>query len=871
MTESDFELQPAREQSGAWTKAKQQRQQRQQLQQTANDEIYDDDIERQNMLSSSGLRFGGKLCNLTTSFAVFLILFFGACGIIIAAHNAMMKELENEALEMAKETGNFFSQQLDQAILPLFSMAQFVSELDLFCSLTDQVGQVGDPWALPLLPPKEPGQPPTHRNVTGVCDEEGLVNRFNEIAATIKRNSGMEGVLVNLQLAPDAVVCLTYPLINTEDFEDGVVMDNRGVIGHDLQNDPARKFIVEATIPSDDIVIAGPLTLKQCQDCDPTVERGFIARLPIAMPDQTFLLDGKVYNKWGFAVAIINWNALIERSGFFEAFEERGWEFQLTRTDQNYNSDLDAFVENVSTLYTSFHAPIEGTANQPLLILKALPSTYFFTSFSRKQEVILAETDGFDPDISYKFVSTELQTTNNKWKMTVSYGETTPQWLVIAVAASCIVAFLVIGYLFSVILNQNLRHKRQIDQQNQTLLDAARQSAKTERDLNDFIGKYKECMDPLFSSMYCTGLVLFTHSRQSLPHPIPTAHEVRNPISAAMSACSFVSSSVNEKEPLTTPASRDAVRDDVRIIDNSLQFVNDLLRNMLDFHRAASNKMIMEPAPTDIKADILEPVSSMIYRRYECYEVLVECPDNLIVSIDRLRLKQIVLNLARNSAKFVTKGYIRLKAQECEKSGGICISVEDSGPGIPESKRADMFRRFQDSLDSLQQGTGIGLNLCQTLMDIMGGSIYLDETYHSTLPDCPGARFVVYLKEKPLTVLESVTDETVDDFDVSSYSGGDTEKHLDTGEELPEKLSVLFVDDDMILRKLFARTVRKVAPGWAIQEAANGEHALSLLEKEETRFDLVFMDQYMTSAEKCLLGTETVQAVRAIGFKGAVL
>jgi hypothetical protein len=352
MTESDFEFQPASRHSEDTTNT------RQRQQPMSGDD--DDDhhhhhhMERQNI---SRPRIGGKLCNLAISFAVFLVLFLGACGIIIAAHNSMTQELENEALEMAKETGMFFSKQLDQAILPLFSMAQFVSELDIFSSLTDRVGQVGDPWALPLLPPKEPGQVPTHRNVTGVCDEEGLVNRFNEIAATIKRNSGMEGVLVNLQLAPDAVVCLAYPLINTEDFEDGVAMDNRWAIGHDLQNDPGRKFIAEATIPSDNIVIQGPLTLKQCQDCDPTVERSFIVRLPIAMPDQIFRLDGKIYNKWGFAVAIINWKALIKRCGVFEAFEERGWEFQLTRTDRNYDSDLDEFFENVSTQSRSIEGP----------------------------------------------------------------------------------------------------------------------------------------------------------------------------------------------------------------------------------------------------------------------------------------------------------------------------------------------------------------------------------------------------------------------------------------------------------------------------------------------------------------------------------
>ena len=54
------------------------------------------------------------------------------------------------------------------------------------------------------------------------------------------------------------------------------------------------------------------------------------------------------------------------------------------------------------------------------------------------------------------------------------------------------------------------------------------------------------------------------------------AHEVRNPLAAAISACSFVSSSVNEVEPLLTSDSGQALREDLRIIDNSLQFINNL-------------------------------------------------------------------------------------------------------------------------------------------------------------------------------------------------------------------------------------------------------------------------------------------------------
>jgi CheY-like chemotaxis protein len=86
-------------------------------------------------------------------------------------------------------------------------------------------------------------------------------------------------------------------------------------------------------------------------------------------------------------------------------------------------------------------------------------------------------------------------------------------------------------------------------------------------------------------------------------------------------------------------------------------------------------------------------------------------------------------------------------------------------------------------------------------------------------------------------------------------------------QELPEVLSVLVVDDDKILRKLFSRSVKKVAPKWEIQEAASGEIALELV--AATPFHLIFMDQYMGD-ETHLLGSQTVAELRSKGVESRV-
>lgn len=391
-----------------------------------------------------------------------------------------------------------------------------------------------------------------------------------------------------------------------------------------------------------------------------------------------------------------------------------------------------------------------------------------------------------------------------------------------------------LSVLVYVIFSQAQLHSDALAEKSREMADHARQAARNERELNDFI-----------------------------------AHEVRNPIAAALSACSFVTAAVNESQPLMDVEAQKSVREDVCIIDLSLSFINDLLRSMLDLHRARSRQMTLELAPTDMKHDILESVASMLYTRDENFEVLVDCPENMLAMIDQLRLRQVVLNLARNSAKFVEKGFVRLRCSLWEE--GVILNVEDSGPGIPEEKRGSLFRKFQQSLDELSQGTGIGLSLVQKLVDLMDGSIELDNDFESGIEGCPGAKFDIKIKCKILKMEEDAilnNDSTAEDkTDEMSTSGNSIGCEMSA--DLPTSLNVLFVDDDVILRKLFSRSLKRVRPDWTISEAASGEKAIKMAEEGE-KFDIIFLDQYMTSVEKNLLGTETVRGLRSYGVQSLI-
>lgn len=75
--------------------------------------------------------------------------------------------------------------------------------------------------------------------------------------------------------------------------------------------------------------------------------------------------------------------------------------------------------------------------------------------------------------------------------------------------------------------------------------------------------------------------------------------------------------------------------------------------------------------------------------------------------------------------------------------------------------------------------------------------------------------------------------------------------------ELPQSLSVLFVDDDRIIRRLFCRALENAAPTWSITQAANGETALQMVQEKEidsSSFGIIIIDQYMASVHKEFVG-----------------
>jgi hypothetical protein len=214
----------------------------------------------------------------------------------------------------------------------LFSIAEFVKELPYFVDLPIEIGPGGQEGSAPYIE----DIPITHRDVSGICDNSTTVDHFNRLARNIKESARLSKILLQLQLAPQAVQCLMYPLNNTEDFDAPIFLDSSAQVGLDWLVDPDSYVIAEkALISNETMHIVGPFAVpvKACDDssdvCQVAVQNAFMARLPIKMPNYNITVNGTAFPVWGFATELINGDELIEKA--FLDFNPRGTDFRLIK------------------------------------------------------------------------------------------------------------------------------------------------------------------------------------------------------------------------------------------------------------------------------------------------------------------------------------------------------------------------------------------------------------------------------------------------------------------------------------------------------------------------------------------------------------
>lgn len=334
---------------------------------------------------------------LTSSF-IFLVLSIGSVALCILYFQGLEEQMEEEGLELALETGRYFSTELAKTTLPLLSMSQLVHELDIFTNLTNQIGAGNEEGGLPFSTSR-----PNYRNLTGSpCLDLNLRVKFNQVAFQIRKsfsslergNMGGEPVLLtnsllSLSLAPAGVLCLTTPEIDSENFETNHPLNTTHRLGFDYTATyTASQLFGNATAPA--VHLDGPTLMTiPCRKGDSGGAGGgcrgdgvsawvFEVRLPVEIPGLQLQLlqeDGTrtAYPFWGMVVSHVRWDAIIESSTVFQDFEDMGFHFQMVRSGlEAHHGDIQVHGDNEGHIMNDGDAPIllESLRFQEVLTLK---------------------------------------------------------------------------------------------------------------------------------------------------------------------------------------------------------------------------------------------------------------------------------------------------------------------------------------------------------------------------------------------------------------------------------------------------------------------------------------------------------------------
>jgi len=199
------------------------------------------------------------------------------------------------------------------------------------------------------------------------------------------------------------------------------------------------------------------------------------------------------------------------------------------------------------------------------------------------------------------------------------------------------------------------------------------------------------------------------------------SHELRTPLTAITGWSETLISSEN----LDKETSRG-----VRIIHREARRLTEMVVELLDFTRIQDGHMTLNMEPTDIRAEFEDTVY-MYGSRLQQDGILLEYMDNddeiPEISCDPKRLRQVFLNILDNAAKHGGDGR-RIEATIGCNEEAVVIKIRDFGPGIPEDELPLVKRKFYKG-SSKVRGTGIGLAVCDEILQLHGGMLILENAH----------------------------------------------------------------------------------------------------------------------------------------------
>jgi len=205
------------------------------------------------------------------------------------------------------------------------------------------------------------------------------------------------------------------------------------------------------------------------------------------------------------------------------------------------------------------------------------------------------------------------------------------------------------------------------------------------------------------------------------------SHELRTPLNAIIGFTRIVMRRSQEKlEPLQY--------ENLEKILASGQHLLALINSILDLSKIEAGRIEVHPGHVGL-APVLEQCVRTVEPLVKADTVrLVKEFDQTLseIYVDEEKLRQIIINLLSNAAKFTERGSIRLQAHAA--NGSVAIAVADTGTGIPADKLSLIFEEFEQadaSSTRVHDGTGLGLAIARRLARLMGGDIAVESTLGS--------------------------------------------------------------------------------------------------------------------------------------------
>lgn len=191
------------------------------------------------------------------------------------------------------------------------------------------------------------------------------------------------------------------------------------------------------------------------------------------------------------------------------------------------------------------------------------------------------------------------------------------------------------------------------------------------------------------------------------------SHEIRTPLNAIVGFSSLLAETNEEEER----------RSYMSIVEKNNELLLNLISDILDISKIESGTIELSVARVDVFQLCREIISSFLCKaRDKAVELhFDESSPQIVIDGDKKLITQVLSNFVNNALKFTAEGAVTL-SYTLESDDQVHFCVRDTGEGIPAEKQDEIFNRFV-KLDSFVQGAGLGLAICQNLVERMGGKI----------------------------------------------------------------------------------------------------------------------------------------------------